>query len=349
MMKPHHTGRVDQHVAPLLGRVGARYPRKPPSERLTAIGPHGGEPPEVPEPGRMHVVRPVEPPFGVHEQRPEHPDLLQIFAGRLPPLEGHHECLDPEPIQFLARLLQLQQVSAARQSEQMPVEHQQQPPATVVLEAMLPTLGIPQRKGRRGAADELCHNSHFVTGQATTAPTSLGIFPRHQRSKPSDPAQALPGPTEDEPENPLTAPIARLTRAATQLLVLGCLSVSACSSSSPTAPSPTPDPTPTLSATFSSIQSQIFEPECVRCHGTVMNAGLDLRAATGFASLVNTPSSQTALLRVAPGDPEASYLIHKVDGRAGIVGSRMPQGGPFLSTEQIAVIRSWITAGAANN
>ena len=80
-----------------------------------------------------------------------------------------------------------------------------------------------------------------------------------------------------------------------------------------------------------------------------MNAGLDLRAATGFASLVNTPSSQTALLRVAPGDPEASYLIHKVDGRAGIVGSRMPQGGPFLSTEQIDVIRSWITAGAPNN
>ena len=142
----------------------------------------------------------------------------------------------------------------------------------------------------------------------------------------------------------MIAPIVRLTRAVALLLAAGCLCVSACGGSSPTSPSTT-----TLSATFSSIQSLIFEPQCVRCHGTVQNAGLDLRAAAGFANLVNTPSTQTALLRVTPGDPEASYLIHKLEGRSGIVGSRMPQGGPFLSAEQIDVIRSWITAGAANN
>ena len=87
----------------------------------------------------------------------------------------------------------------------------------------------------------------------------------------------------------------------------------------------------------------------MRCHGTVLNAGLDLRAATGFANLVNTPNTQTALLRVAPGDPEASYLIHKIDGRAGIAGSRMPQVPPFLSADEIDVIRTWITNGANNN
>ena len=157
MMEPHHAGRVNEHVAPLLGRVSARYPRKPPAERLTAIGPHGGKPPEVPGPGRMHVVRPVEPPFGVHEQRPDHPGLLQILAGRLPPLEGHDKRLDPEPIQCLARLLQLQQVSATRQSEQMPVEHQQQPPAAIGFEVMLTIVGIPQSEGHRGSADEPCH------------------------------------------------------------------------------------------------------------------------------------------------------------------------------------------------
>ena len=112
---------------------------------------------------------------------------------------------------------------------------------------------------------------------------------------------------------------------------------------------PTADPAPTLSPTFSSIQSQIFEPKCVRCHGAVANAGLDLRAATGFANLVNAASTETALLRVAPGDPENSYLIHKLEGRSGIVGSQMPKDGPFLSAEQIDVVRSWITAGAANN
>jgi len=57
-----------------------------------------------------------------------------------------------------------------------------------------------------------------------------------------------------------------------------------------------------------------------------------------------------SLLRVAPGDPENSYMIHKLDGRPGIVGQRMPRGtGPFLSDGQILVIRRWIELGANND
>ncbi len=160
MMEPDHTGRVDQHVAALLDGVGPRQARKPPPERLTAIGSHGGEAPQMPEAGLPHAVRMVEPPVRIHQERPGDAGLVQILAGRLRPLEGHDERLDLEPIQFLACFLQLQQVSAARQSKQMPVEHQQQPPATVVFEAMLPTLDIPQREGHRGAADEPCHEEY---------------------------------------------------------------------------------------------------------------------------------------------------------------------------------------------
>ncbi len=55
-------------------------------------------------------------------------------------------------------------------------------------------------------------------------------------------------------------------------------------------------------------------------------------------------------VRVVPGDPERSYLIHKLEGRADIVGLRMPRNnGPFLSKGQIAVIKRWIALGAANN
>ena len=104
-----------------------------------------------------------------------------------------------------------------------------------------------------------------------------------------------------------------------------------------------------LSATLSSIQSQIFSPRCVACHGTVTNAGLDLSESAAFTNLVNTGSTQTSSLRVVPGDPESSYLIHKLDGRAGIVGSRMPRGGPFLSTAELDVIKAWISAGALDN
>jgi hypothetical protein len=51
---------------------------------------------------------------------------------------------------------------------------------------------------------------------------------------------------------------------------------------------------------------------------------------------------------VAPGRPDDSYLVHKIEGRAA-VGARMPLGGPFLDDATIAVIRDWIARGAPNN
>jgi hypothetical protein len=84
----------------------------------------------------------------------------------------------------------------------------------------------------------------------------------------------------------------------------------------------------------------------VVCHGA--SGGLSLSSAVSFSNLVNTPSGGVpAVDRVEPGDPENSYLIWKLEGRAGIVGSRMPLGGPFLSQEQVDLIRDWIEAGAA--
>jgi hypothetical protein len=121
--------------------------------------------------------------------------------------------------------------------------------------------------------------------------------------------------------------------------------------SSPT--TPTPNPTP-LEPNFTSIRTQVLQPRCVSaCHtsqGRVPEGGLNLDAAVAYTSLVNVPSvGRPALLRVAPGNSDQSYMIHKLEGRAGIDGERMPLGGPFLSTAQIQVIRQWIDAGAQNN
>jgi hypothetical protein len=54
---------------------------------------------------------------------------------------------------------------------------------------------------------------------------------------------------------------------------------------------------------------------------------------------------QPAVLRVAPGDPDASYLVRKIQGTAGIAGLRMP---PLvvLPPATITAIRDWIAAGA---
>ncbi len=140
----------------------------------------------------------------------------------------------------------------------------------------------------------------------------------------------------------------QLSRSVLVLLVVGA---AACGSDSPTAPTPTPTPTPGgLMATLSSIQSEVFNPSCIGHHGDhATDADLDLREGQAFSNLVNRQSIQVALDLVEPNDAENSYLIHKLDGRAGMVGDRMPVGGPFLSQADIDVIKQWINAGAQNN
>lgn len=118
-------------------------------------------------------------------------------------------------------------------------------------------------------------------------------------------------------------------------------------------------PTPNLKPTFSSIQREIFDTTdssgrlaCVSCHnGRNPFAPMSLQAATSYAVLVNVSSvERQELLRVNPGNPDASYLVHKLEGGPNILGARMPRGtGPFLSEGQMLVIRQWIARGARND
>jgi hypothetical protein len=140
-------------------------------------------------------------------------------------------------------------------------------------------------------------------------------------------------------------------------LILSCLIVAACDESL----SDLTGPTPNLEPTFSSIQREIFDTtdssgrqSCTGCHtasGRAPAGGLNLTSAASYAALVNVSSGQRpGVLRVSPGDPENSYLIHKLEGRPSIVGLRMPRTmGPFLTEGQMLVIRRWIELGAPNN
>jgi len=108
-----------------------------------------------------------------------------------------------------------------------------------------------------------------------------------------------------------------------------------------------------LEPTLASIQAEIFTPSCAtaNCHtgpaGTTLPAGMDLSsAAASAASLIDvTSSEQPALLRVASGNADASYMIDKLEGTAAS-GGQMPLGGPYLTQADIDVIRLWIDNGA---
>jgi hypothetical protein len=103
-----------------------------------------------------------------------------------------------------------------------------------------------------------------------------------------------------------------------------------------------------LTATFTSIQANVFTPRCTGCHaGASAPMGLRLDEGNSYALLVGVASAeQGSLQRVAAGRPDDSYLIQKLEGRAA-VGARMPFGGPYLDDATIAVIRQWVAAGAA--
>lgn len=117
-------------------------------------------------------------------------------------------------------------------------------------------------------------------------------------------------------------------------------------------------PTPNLEPTFRSIQRDVFQaPDsagraaCVGCHTATGRptpaGGMNLDSAVAYDQIVNVPSRERPdLMRIAPGNPDASYLLHKIEGRAGIIGRRMPFNPPYLMDGQILILRRWIEIGA---
>ena len=132
-------------------------------------------------------------------------------------------------------------------------------------------------------------------------------------------------------------------------LILLTLVLTACGElKSPTEPGGGGDPVdPT--ATFTRVQSEVFTPSCttVGCHDLIgQQAQLVLVQGRGYDATVGQPSIQMpSLLRVAPGDPDGSYLLRKLTG-AGITGARMPFGGAPLDDAKIRLVRDWIRRGA---
>jgi mono/diheme cytochrome c family protein len=98
---------------------------------------------------------------------------------------------------------------------------------------------------------------------------------------------------------------------------------------------------------------EVFDTACDGCHGNLGRLPLDAKRA--YANLVDRPSHQLPkMLRVAPGEPQKSYLMHKMLGthlEVGGHGTRMPDGGSWgaggsLTDEDVEVVRAWILQGA---
>ncbi|MES2260388.1 MAG: c-type cytochrome [Pseudomonadota bacterium] len=103
---------------------------------------------------------------------------------------------------------------------------------------------------------------------------------------------------------------------------------------------------------FSRKIQPIFDANCVACHQTAgASGGLNLEEGLAYRSIVSRKSSAIASDYIAPGMPQASYLLRKLEGthgQAGGSGEQMPPTGP-LDKASIALIQRWIETGAKND
>jgi hypothetical protein len=104
----------------------------------------------------------------------------------------------------------------------------------------------------------------------------------------------------------------------------------------------------------SRVQPTLFT-NCVEfgCHGGQSPIYVDARTPeSSRATMVGRRSFQSKLLRVLPGRPSFSYLVHKLEGthvEAGGLGERMPQGRAPLPLADLEAVRAWILEGAPDS
>jgi len=104
----------------------------------------------------------------------------------------------------------------------------------------------------------------------------------------------------------------------------------------------------TCTPTAANVQS-IIDANCISCHsGTAPARGLnlvDIKTSLGVHA-----AGCSSKLRIAPGSAAQSYIVDKLKGAAQdgacYSGRQMPLNKPPLAATDIAIISSWIDAGA---
>ena len=104
-----------------------------------------------------------------------------------------------------------------------------------------------------------------------------------------------------------------------------------------------------LTATFTSIQNEVFTPSCAisGCHVT-NSVDPVLSAGQAYNNIVNIMSSNPPFPYVYPTKSDSSYIINKIRG-VNFQGERMPLNRQALSNSVIDSIAAWIDRGALNN
>ncbi|MGB5873893.1 MAG: c-type cytochrome domain-containing protein [Bacteroidota bacterium] len=134
----------------------------------------------------------------------------------------------------------------------------------------------------------------------------------------------------------------RAPRLHSTIVLAGIIGILSGCSDMGTEPEPAPSPTlPPGQVSFSQNVLPIFSSAgCTGCHGG--NGGLNVGTVQQLMQGGNHGPA------VVAGNANSSVIIQKLSPNPPF-GNRMPQGGPYLSDNTVAVIRAWIDQGALDN
>lgn len=96
--------------------------------------------------------------------------------------------------------------------------------------------------------------------------------------------------------------------------------------------------------TFTNVQL-IFSQNCGACHTSRRENGVRLN---NYDNVMNSVGDRYGREVIQPGNADGSPLVDKIEPNPEF-GSRMPEDGPFLSSDRIDQIKEWIDQGAENN
>lgn len=113
------------------------------------------------------------------------------------------------------------------------------------------------------------------------------------------------------------------------------------------------DASPAPKVSFQSDLMPILKRRCAACHITGDEPGkMALVPGKAYDFIVDVDAVDVAMKRIAPGDPDNSYLLHKLLGThldVGGNGVRMPFHQGPLPKKDLDNFRLWIEQGANNN
>ena len=107
-------------------------------------------------------------------------------------------------------------------------------------------------------------------------------------------------------------------------------------------------PTPTCGDGHNVSYKNDIVPLIGHCGAELCHGGIG--QSWPYAAIVSKPASECTdhRLLVAPGDPDSSYLLQKLEGVHMCAGEKMPKGGT-MTTAELQTITDWICNGAPNN